>query len=61
INEEQGKKKQKAALTIYFSQGGENVWDIARRYNTTVEAIMRENSLADEQVSEKAMLLIPGI
>lgn len=61
INEEQGRKKTKPALTIYFSQGGESVWDIARKYNTTVEAIMRENSLADEIVSDKAMLLIPGI
>ncbi len=61
VNEEQGKKKTKPSLTIYFSQGGENIWDIARKYNTTVEAIMRENSLTEDMVSEKAMLLIPGI
>ena len=61
VNEEQGRKKSKPVLTIYFSQGGESIWDIARKYNTTVEAIMRENSLTEDSVSEKAMLLIPGI
>ncbi|NCC86981.1 MAG: DUF3794 domain-containing protein [Clostridia bacterium] len=61
IDEEQGKKKTKASLTIYFSQQGESVWEIARRYNTTLEAIMQENSLTEEKVLENAMLLIPGI
>lgn len=61
VNEENGKKKSKAALTIYFSNEGENIWDIARKYNTTVEAIMGENDLNEEIVPEKAMLLIPGI
>ena len=47
--------------SIYFSDAGESVWNIARRYNTTMEAIMRENHLESEQVPEKCMLLIPGI
>ena len=60
-NEEQIKRSTSAALTIYFSDAGESVWNIARRYNTTMEAIMRENHLESEQVPEKCMLLIPGI
>ena len=61
INEDKGKKKNKAALTIYFSQQGETVWEIAQRYNTTVEAIMLENSLTEDKILENAMLLIPAI
>ncbi len=60
-NEEQPKRSTSAALTIYFSDAGESVWSIARRYNTTVEAILRENHLEGEQIPEKCMLLIPGI
>lgn len=53
------KPKSAAALTIYFSEAGESVWDIARRYNTTVSAILLENRLTDETIAEKRRLLIP--
>lgn len=48
-----------AALTLYFPEAGEELWGIAKRYGTTVEAIMRENGLASETVPEKQMLLVP--
>ncbi len=47
------------SLTIYFCSGGENVWDIARKYNTTVEEIMDENNLSADSLPEKTILLIP--
>jgi len=53
------KKCRGAALTIYFSDKGEDVWSIARRYNTTVDAIMQENGLTENLVREKCMLMIP--
>lgn len=53
------KKGKGAALTIYFSDRGEDVWSIARRYNTTVDAIMQENGLTEDVVREKCMLMIP--
>ena len=58
--EDQPKKTAASALTIYYCDAGESVWDIAVRYNTTVQAIMGENQLADETVPEKCMLLIPS-
>ena len=61
IDEENRKTKKTAALTIYFSQAGESVWDIARRYNTTAAAIMTENGLEGDVVSEKCKLLIPRV
>lgn len=55
------KSKNGAALTIYFSESGESVWNIARRYNTTTDAVMLENHLEEDTVSEKRMLLIPSV
>ncbi len=52
-------KKKKPALVIYFCSGGESVWDIARKYNTTVEEIMQENELSADYLENKRMLMIP--
>lgn len=57
--EEKPKAENTAALTIYFSEAGESVWEIARRYNTTVQSIMAENKLTDDVIAEKCKLLIP--
>lgn len=61
MDTEHKKNKKTAALTIYFSQEGESVWEIARRYNTTAEAIMTENALSGDLVEEKRKLLIPRV
>lgn len=47
------------ALTIYFTDEDEDVWNIARKYNTTVDAIMQENGLEDSRIYQKSMLMIP--
>lgn len=60
-DEEQIKNNDGAALTIYFSDAGESVWNIARKYNTTIRAVMNENKLSSDTVSEKMMLLIPSV
>ncbi|MEG1846354.1 MAG: DUF3794 domain-containing protein [Oscillospiraceae bacterium] len=59
IDEKKEKLGNPAALTIYFSEEGESVWEIARKYNTTVDAIMNDNKLTGEIVPEKCKLLIP--
>lgn len=61
INEENRKRQKYAALTIYFAQEGESIWDIARRYNTTAEAITSENKLSSDTVETKCKLLIPRV
>lgn len=57
---EEDRQTEKAALTIYFADAGEAVWDIAGRYKTTAEAIMTENNLTGNCIDEKRMLVIPG-
>lgn len=51
----------RAAMTIYFSDAGESVWDIARRYGTTVAAVQEENGLSEDSIPEKRMLVIPTV
>ena len=58
INE--NKTKDNCALTIYFSDKGETLWNIAKKYSTTVEAIQNENNYPNEIIEEKCMLLIPA-
>jgi len=53
--------KSNAALTIYFSDEGESVWNIAKRYKTTVESIISENGLKGDVITEKGKLLIPKV
>lgn len=60
IDEEKPKAKDHMpALTIYYADDGERVWEIAKRYNTSVDAILRENELEETDALEKRMLLIP--
>lgn len=59
--ENKKKKKRSAALTIYFAQQGEELWDIARRYNTRVELIRSENNITSDCVEQNQKLYIPSI
>lgn len=62
INEEAPKAKDADyALKLYYAQSGEEIWDIAKRYNTSVGAVSAENELETEQLSEPCMLLIPMV
>ncbi|MGN0620626.1 MAG: SPOCS domain-containing protein [Porcipelethomonas sp.] len=47
------------ALKLYFCEENEDVWDIAKRYSTSVNAIMEENDLEKEKITDSRMLLIP--
>lgn len=47
------------ALKLYYGVKGENVWNIAKKYCTSVNAVIEENSLDSECLSEDGMLLIP--
>lgn len=47
------------ALKLYYGVEGEDIWEIAKRYSTSVRAIMEENELESELLSDNGMLLIP--
>jgi LysM repeat protein len=46
------------ALKLYFTDPGEDLWEIAKRYGTSVDAIIDENEL-DADGAPSGMLLIP--
>ena len=61
MDETHPKPQRTAALTIFFARKGESLWEIARQYSTSMEAIMEENSLSEEILPENRMLMIPMV
>ena len=49
------------ALKLYYGKAGEPVWDIAKRCHTSVDAVIEENDLTSDTLTESGMLLIPII
>lgn len=49
------------ALTLYYCNKDEKVWDVAKKYCTTVEALCRENNIEGDTVAEAKMLMIPCV
>ena len=56
---ENEKNADNAALIIYYSKKGERLWDIAKRYGSTLKAISEENEISGEALTEDKMLMIP--
>lgn len=52
-------KSSDSALIIYYADAGEQLWDIARKYNSSPQEICEINSLQDEILLSKKTLLIP--
>lgn len=48
-----------AALRLVYANPGDRVWNLAKRYCTTAEAIMAENQLESDSLSARMLLLIP--
>ena len=57
----QKKNSDDAALTLYFGSENEKLWDIAKKYNTTVSAIQKENAISGDATEKDGMLLIPCV
>ena len=56
----ESEKLNNSAITVYFPDCEETLWDIAKRYNTTVESIVLENNLVGETTKDIKMLFIPS-
>lgn len=59
LDETRPKENKQKTLTLYFADKGEGLWDIAKRYNTSMDAIRAENNLEVDTLPERSMLLIP--
>ena len=60
VNEERKIEHGNAAMTFYYAEKDEKIWDIAKKYYTSVEKVMEENGLSEEEISGKTMLIITG-
>lgn len=49
------------SLRICYTSAGESCWDIAKRCNTTVEAVMSENGIDDRDAELSGMIIIPMV
>ena len=60
-NEEAEIPKKKASVTIYVVECGDTLWKLAKKYNTTMEAIANANNMELEDILEiGTKLIIPG-
>lgn len=47
------------ALKLYYAEQDEDIWEIAKKYSTSINAIIEENELSQDGSLQKGMLLIP--
>lgn len=52
-------KKFKSSIILYFADEGEKIWDIARRYNSSVQEIKALNSVSEDILTEPRKFIIP--
>lgn len=62
IIESENKSKENkcdVAMVIYYADSGERVWDIARKYNSSVDEIISINELTSDVLPFEKALIIP--
>lgn len=59
VDSSRKKERRDNMLYLYFADGQESLWDVAKRYNTSVSAIQKGNAIDNMVTGEKTMLLIP--
>lgn len=56
-------REDSCALTIYYADPGENLWEIAKRYHTGMQSVLEANESLEpsqeESIQQRQMLLIP--
>jgi len=59
LKETDERRQIKKGITIYFADGTESIWDIAKRYATTPETVKKFNpGLADEVTTGQKILIM---
>lgn len=61
VEEEGDIPEKKASITIYVIGKGDTFWNLAKKYNTTVDDLIKINKIEDpEHIEEGQKLIIPG-
>lgn len=61
IFEDKPVKPEECALTLYFAQAGESLWEIAKSHNTALDKLIEENAAVAQNEDISRMLLIPRV
>jgi LysM repeat protein len=48
-----------APITLYYPERGEKIWDIAKQYHTTVQALQSANNLGESDTIDTKVLIVP--
>ena len=59
VDETRAKTRRDNVLYLYYASEREPVWEIAKRYNTSVAAIQAGNQLEGDVLEGRQLLLIP--
>jgi len=59
LDEKELKPKSTAALTLFYPQPNDNIWEIAKRFSACPNDIMEANKLTNETITDEIMLIIP--
>jgi hypothetical protein len=60
VQETEEKRPPRKGITVYFAEGTESVWDIAKRYATTPDAVRKFNPGLSDAVAAGQKILIMG-
>ncbi|OOM12027.1 DUF3794 and LysM peptidoglycan-binding domain-containing protein [Clostridium saccharobutylicum] len=61
VEEEGDKPEKKASITIYVVGDGDTLWNLAKKYNTTVGNLLKINEMEDsDDIEVGQKLIIPG-
>ncbi len=58
-SEKKDEESRKSCIVLYFAEKGEKVWDIARRYNSSVREIKELNAVSEDVLAEAKKFIIP--
>ena len=59
IESSEEKLPEMPSIIIYYVKAGDTLWNIAKRYRTTVKEIMTYNELKDDKIYPNQQLIIP--
>ena len=61
VESENGRLESKASVTIYSVDKGDTLWNLAKKYNTTIEELVKINDIENPDVIIVGQkLIIPG-
>ncbi len=60
VEETEEEAPHKKGITIYFADGDETLWDIAKRYSTTLDSVKKFNPELEDSIQQGQKILIMG-